>query len=340
MHSPLHHPPSATTLLPSGHSTDHHHLETPNVMHSSSNEQRVLDADAIAWPWCQSCRPLVQILLGQGTASIAGQGPTSTPAAPWALSSPFPEYVCVPALVHRSQLALFAPSVAQPPSPVLSPQEQPGLAAPSNSASVRQRKARGVKIACTNCRLANKKCDDGRPCERCKKSGLAHSCVSAERKPRKRRQTATATMTVSATQVSMERSTIPKDDTTTTTTVHIAAAGTTYVDDTQESTDAASHSSPSGSSMTAGDFDSQLDAPVLPPSYAVQTNFWSSSLQPYPTSGSGSDAQFSNWGFGAQNHTPLFGHGMSPPTPSDHHHSLSPTGLEGSSIFPFAGQQF
>ena len=131
------------------------------------------------------------------------------------------------------------------------------------------------------------------------------------------------------------------DDTTTTTTVHIAAAGTTYVDDTQESTDAASHSSPSGSSMTAGDFDSPLDAPVLSPSYtAVQTNFWSSSLQPYPTPGVSSEAQFSNWGFGTQNHIPLFGHGMSPPTPSDHHHSLSPTGLEGGNIFPFAGQQF
>ncbi|PIL31367.1 transcription factor [Ganoderma sinense ZZ0214-1] len=340
MHSPLQRPPSATAaLFPSEHSIGHHHVEAPNDMHSSSGQQHIVNTDVIGWPWCQSCRPLVQILLGQGTVSI---GPTSTPTAPWALSSPFPEYVCVPALVHRSQLALFAPSVQQPPSPALPPQEQTGVGAPSNAASVRQRKARGVKIACTNCRLANKKCDDGRPCERCKKNGLAHSCVSAERKQRNRRvrQTETTTMTVSATQVSMERSTISKEDPTTTTTVHIAA-GTSYVDDTQEPTDAVNHSSPSESSMAAGDYDAQSDAAV-PPSTgyaAVHANFWAS-LGSYPTPGS--DAQLSSWSFTHQGHPGFFDHAMSPTADSvSDYHGLSPTGLEGSGSFPpAAGRHF
>ena len=56
--------------------------------------------------------------------------------------------------------------------------------------------------------MANKRCDEVRPCGRCIKSGLEDKCVSAERKPRKRtvRQTATATaaITVSATKVEVE----------------------------------------------------------------------------------------------------------------------------------------
>ncbi|KAI1793108.1 hypothetical protein LXA43DRAFT_1180517 [Ganoderma leucocontextum] len=322
MHSPR--PPSAT-LFPSGH---HHHVEARNDTHAFPGHHQPVDENVIGWPWCQSCRPFVQILLGQGMASIAGP----SAAGSWALSSPFPEYVCVPALVHRSQLALFAPSATLPASPTLSPQGQMGSAVRSSSASARQRKPRG----CTNCRLANKKCDDGRPCERCRKNGLELSCVSAERKPRKRtvRQTATTTMTVSATQVSMERTTIPKDDPTPTT-VHVAA-GTSYVDDSQENTDAATHSSPSGSSATAGDFDNQPDV-ATPPSYALHANFWAS-LQPFPTAAS--DAQFPNWSFNSQDHTPFFGHGMSSTAADDHRHGLSPTGLEGSSAFQSAGQHF
>ena len=49
-------------------------------------------ADAIRnWPLCQSCLPLIHALFGAGL----GQ---------WSLPSPFPDYVYVPALVHRSQL--------------------------------------------------------------------------------------------------------------------------------------------------------------------------------------------------------------------------------------------
>ncbi len=161
-------------------------------------------------------------------------------------------------------------------------------------------------------------------------------------------------MTVSTTQVSMDKSTLPKGpfvpsstsdtpliyeqpvsftsvDDTSITTVHIAA-GASYVDDTQEGTDATNHSSPSGSSITAGDFDSQPDTSVPPSNYALHANLWAS-LQSYPTPGS--DAQFSNWAFN-QDHEPFFGHGMSSTTASDH--SLSPTGLEGSNAFSFPGR--
>ncbi|RKP19723.1 hypothetical protein ROZALSC1DRAFT_22043 [Rozella allomycis CSF55] len=37
-----------------------------------------------------------------------------------------------------------------------------------------------------NCQKACKKCDDGRPCNRCIKYGIEHSCVDSQRKPRKR----------------------------------------------------------------------------------------------------------------------------------------------------------
>ncbi|TBU29836.1 hypothetical protein BD311DRAFT_796386 [Dichomitus squalens] len=195
-------PSSNAHLFASGPSTDH--FRPQDDIHAATGHQNNTN-DVSGWPWCQSCRPFVQILLAQGVASVAGQGTTS---ASWALTSPFPEYVCIPALVHRSQLASFTASIASPVeaiSPALSPQEQMGPTAQS-STSAAQRKTRGVKIACTNCRLANKRCDEGRPCERCVKNGLEHSCVSAERKRRRRtvRQTATAKLTLSTTQVSVE----------------------------------------------------------------------------------------------------------------------------------------
>ncbi|EJF67261.1 hypothetical protein DICSQDRAFT_123664 [Dichomitus squalens LYAD-421 SS1] len=175
-------PSSNAHLFASGPSTDH--FRPQDDIHAATGHQNNTN---------------------DGVASVAGQGTTS---APWALTSPFPEYVCIPALVHRSQLASFTASIASPVeaiSPALSPQEQMGPTAQSGT-SAAQRKTRGVKIACTNCRLANKRCDEGRPCERCVKNGLEHSCVSAERKRRRRtvRQTATAKLTLSTTQVSVE----------------------------------------------------------------------------------------------------------------------------------------
>ncbi|KAJ1903758.1 hypothetical protein LPJ81_002888 [Coemansia sp. IMI 209127] len=43
-----------------------------------------------------------------------------------------------------------------------------------------------VKNACVNCQRACKKCDSGRPCQRCVKYNMADSCVDSKRKPRKK----------------------------------------------------------------------------------------------------------------------------------------------------------
>ncbi|KAJ2556942.1 hypothetical protein EV175_001664 [Coemansia sp. RSA 1933] len=43
-----------------------------------------------------------------------------------------------------------------------------------------------VKNACVNCQRACKKCDDERPCLRCKRYGLGETCVDSQRKPRQR----------------------------------------------------------------------------------------------------------------------------------------------------------
>lgn len=47
-------------------------------------------------------------------------------------------------------------------------------------------KRKQVKMACTNCASACKKCDDGRPCQRCIRSNLASTCKDGVRKERKR----------------------------------------------------------------------------------------------------------------------------------------------------------
>ncbi|CAL1699046.1 unnamed protein product [Somion occarium] len=47
-------------------------------------------------------------------------------------------------------------------------------------------KRKQVKMACTNCATACKRCDEARPCERCLKYGLASTCVDGVRKERKK----------------------------------------------------------------------------------------------------------------------------------------------------------
>ncbi|KIR24873.1 hypothetical protein I309_06301 [Cryptococcus deuterogattii LA55] len=48
----------------------------------------------------------------------------------------------------------------------------------------RKKKRAQVRVACTRCQKACKKCSDSRPCERCDKYGLS-DCVDTTRKPRK-----------------------------------------------------------------------------------------------------------------------------------------------------------
>ena len=125
--------------------------------------------------------------------------------------------------------------------------------------------------------------------------------------------------------------------------VHIAT-GSSYVDDTQEITDVASHSSPSGSSVATGESDTPqplLDASTSASGFAVHANFWAS-VQPFSSGVADTNIQFPDWSFDDQHHanmTSFFGQGM-PPTAADRHHGLSPTGLEGDGAFQTAGQRF
>ena len=43
-----------------------------------------------------------------------------------------------------------------------------------------------VKVACIHCKKACKKCDESRPCMRCIRLGLIHTCRNAPRKERKK----------------------------------------------------------------------------------------------------------------------------------------------------------
>ncbi|PIA13625.1 hypothetical protein COEREDRAFT_11143 [Coemansia reversa NRRL 1564] len=56
----------------------------------------------------------------------------------------------------------------------------------SSSETPTRAKRAQVKNACVNCQKACKKCDPGRPCQRCIKYSLIDTCVDSKRKPRKR----------------------------------------------------------------------------------------------------------------------------------------------------------
>ncbi|EJC98276.1 uncharacterized protein FOMMEDRAFT_137182 [Fomitiporia mediterranea MF3/22] len=59
----------------------------------------------------------------------------------------------------------------------------PGMPLP---AALVRPKRKQVKMACTNCAAACKRCDAGRPCERCCKYGISDSCIDGQRKERKK----------------------------------------------------------------------------------------------------------------------------------------------------------
>ncbi|TFK20893.1 hypothetical protein FA15DRAFT_682333 [Coprinopsis marcescibilis] len=78
-----------------------------------------------------------------------------------------------------------------PPGVVYYPQPPQGQAfpAPPVSASApvgTKAKRKQVKMACTNCAAACKRCDESRPCERCQKYGISGSCIDGQRKERKK----------------------------------------------------------------------------------------------------------------------------------------------------------
>lgn len=63
--------------------------------------------EVASWP-CETCRPYIQFFLGQPT--FAGARTTPDPSS--AFSSPLSDYVCVPALIPRSQLGGFCARLA------------------------------------------------------------------------------------------------------------------------------------------------------------------------------------------------------------------------------------
>ncbi|KAK7462846.1 hypothetical protein VKT23_007422 [Stygiomarasmius scandens] len=65
------------------------------------------------------------------------------------------------------------------------PPHMPPAALPALGTTVRP-KRKQVKMACTNCAAACKRCDNARPCERCQKYGITDSCVDGQRKERKK----------------------------------------------------------------------------------------------------------------------------------------------------------
>ncbi|KAJ7193523.1 hypothetical protein GGX14DRAFT_588456 [Mycena pura] len=69
-----------------------------------------------------------------------------------------------------------------PPTAFAPPPHQPQA---SGSPSYRPKRNQ-VKMACTNCATACKRCDDQRPCTRCQKYSLHDSCIDGQRKERKK----------------------------------------------------------------------------------------------------------------------------------------------------------
>ncbi|KAJ2094141.1 hypothetical protein GGI16_005646 [Coemansia sp. S142-1] len=65
------------------------------------------------------------------------------------------------------------------------PSLSPSISSSSEEDTNRPKRAQ-VKNACIHCQRACKKCDPGRPCQRCVKHNLADSCVDSMRKPRVR----------------------------------------------------------------------------------------------------------------------------------------------------------
>ncbi|KAJ7869466.1 hypothetical protein B0H14DRAFT_280772 [Mycena olivaceomarginata] len=62
----------------------------------------------------------------------------------------------------------------------------PQSQSPSTPSSASRPKRRQVKMACTNCAQACKRCDDQRPCLRCQKYGMTDRCVDGQRKERRK----------------------------------------------------------------------------------------------------------------------------------------------------------
>ncbi|KAF4618917.1 hypothetical protein D9613_009821 [Agrocybe pediades] len=93
--------------------------------------------------------------------------PNGVPQAPYMISLP-------PGVVY-----------AYPPHPQ-PPSYAPPAASSSTPSAASRPKRKQVKMACTNCAGACKRCDESRPCERCIKYGISDTCQDGQRKERKK----------------------------------------------------------------------------------------------------------------------------------------------------------
>ncbi|KIY47894.1 hypothetical protein FISHEDRAFT_74232 [Fistulina hepatica ATCC 64428] len=91
-------------------------------------------------------------------------------------------YVIMPA-PPPGMVYTYAPQPPMPPS-------QPRMIAPTRPTTppvaAPKAKRKQVKMACTNCAAACKRCDDQRPCPRCIKYNMQSTCVDGQRKVRKK----------------------------------------------------------------------------------------------------------------------------------------------------------
>ncbi|KAI8096539.1 uncharacterized protein BX664DRAFT_382973 [Halteromyces radiatus] len=92
--------------------------------------------------------------------------------------------------LHMPDHQLYTqPPHGMPTYPMTMPPHQPhpALTHPSGDFNMLTKpKRKQVKNACVNCQKACKKCDDGRPCQRCIKYGLTDTCTNSIRKERKK----------------------------------------------------------------------------------------------------------------------------------------------------------
>ncbi|KAG6883895.1 hypothetical protein C0992_007520, partial [Termitomyces sp. T32_za158] len=106
--------------------------------------------------------------------------PPQEPDAP-APAPPQPAY-----MMFHPQGMVYYPSPPSQRAPSITcspPADHPPASA---QAAALRPKRKQVKMACTNCANACKRCDESRPCERCIKYNTPETCVDGQRKERKK----------------------------------------------------------------------------------------------------------------------------------------------------------
>jgi hypothetical protein len=105
--------------------------------------------------------------------------PTTPPLVSEAVSATQPRVpALVPALAPAVAMTAVAPAVGAPALAAAAPKPQQAGLAPPDAARL------DALHACTHCRNSKTKCDDGRPCGRCRRLGI--QCSKDDGAPRKR----------------------------------------------------------------------------------------------------------------------------------------------------------